>query len=54
MFVEWYLDPAQTFIFRQMNELSGCSVQFACRYRVPQHPYLYPGAERENRPLGGR
>jgi len=38
-FVEWYLEPAQTFIFRQMTGLPGCIVQFASRYRVPGHPY---------------
>lgn len=54
VFVEWYLDPSQTFVFRQMNELPGCIVHFACRYRVPQHPYPEENVQFFGAPGGSR
>lgn len=38
-FLERYLQPDQTFIFRQMSGLPSCAVRYVARYRVPQHPY---------------
>jgi colanic acid/amylovoran biosynthesis glycosyltransferase len=38
-FVERYLRPTQTFIYRQMQEIPGCQVQFIARYRLPDTPY---------------
>jgi glycosyltransferase involved in cell wall biosynthesis len=38
-FVEQYLQPEQTFIYRQMNQLEGCEVRFAARLRVPDNPF---------------
>jgi glycosyltransferase involved in cell wall biosynthesis len=38
-FVERYLEPEQTFIYRQMTELPRCNVRFAARFRLSGNPY---------------
>jgi glycosyltransferase involved in cell wall biosynthesis len=38
-FLESYLQPTQTFVYRQMNSLTGCEVRFLARYRAEGSTY---------------
>jgi glycosyltransferase involved in cell wall biosynthesis len=42
-FVERYLQPDQTFIYRQMSALEGCGVRMCARHHVAGNPYTDQG-----------